>query len=375
MGGHGATGDSPAFWVRCTCWRPSASWLCANAQGRRLLLAAAVFGSTYFLNIGARFLIPAVPFLALAMAMVFVRWKPLAVAMVLLHAIVSWPAVTSFYCDGGSWRLHGIPIRAALRLEPEDRYLAAHLGNYNLARLIERTVPPGGNVLSFSQVAEAYTARDILVVFQSAENKMLGDILWTPLVAAYTPDRMLEFRFPPESLRGIRLVQTAAAPVGEWSITDLRIPGSSRATRMAHACRTESVGASPGLRQPAGDTLAHLAADRARTSLSQVDFGKPETIDKVRVQCTRDQSGIRLKLEGQDASRHWKALSEAPQESAIAPIPDLRKMAGEELKARGVGYVLVFGADYGSEDFRLRQQDWGIVQVGALGADRLYEVR
>ena len=168
-------------------------------EGRHILLAAAVFGSTYFLNVGARFLIPAAPFLALAMALVFVRWKPVAPALALLHAIISWPALTSLYCDGGSWRLHEIPIRAALRLEPEERYLAAHVANYKMARLIERTVPRGGRILSFSQVAEAYTARDILVVFQSAENKILGDILWTPLVAPYMPDRMLEFSFPPQT--------------------------------------------------------------------------------------------------------------------------------------------------------------------------------
>src|SRR5205807_8545261 len=134
-------------------------------QGRRLLLAGAVFGSTYFLNVGARFLIPAAPFVALAMAIAFVRWKRIAVAVALLHVIISWPALTALYCDGGSWRLHEIPIRAAFRLEPEEHYLAAHVPNYNWARLIERTVPPGGRVLSFSQVAEAYTARDILVVF------------------------------------------------------------------------------------------------------------------------------------------------------------------------------------------------------------------
>jgi hypothetical protein len=38
-------------------------------EGRQVLMAAAVFGSTYFMNYGARFLMPAAVFLALAMAM------------------------------------------------------------------------------------------------------------------------------------------------------------------------------------------------------------------------------------------------------------------------------------------------------------------
>jgi hypothetical protein len=38
-------------------------------EGRHLLLAALVFGANYFSNIGTRFLIPVLPFAALAMAL------------------------------------------------------------------------------------------------------------------------------------------------------------------------------------------------------------------------------------------------------------------------------------------------------------------
>jgi hypothetical protein len=106
----------------------------------------------------------------------------------------------------------------------------------------------------------------------------------------------------------------------------------------------------------------------------KVNFDKPEPIDTVALQCTRDEAGIRLKLEAEDASGNWNMLSDTPRDTEIAPIPDLRRMAGEELKARGAGYLLVFGADYGSDDFRLRQREWGMVQVGELGADRLYKI-
>ena len=45
-------------------WRP----------GRHLLLAAAVFGVTYFGNISTRFLLPALPFIALAMCLVLAEF-------------------------------------------------------------------------------------------------------------------------------------------------------------------------------------------------------------------------------------------------------------------------------------------------------------
>ena len=148
----------------------------------------------------------------------------------------------------------------------------------------------------------------------------------------------------------------------------------SRARRMAHRCQAQSVGSFIGPRQPACDALAYLAADRARSVRAGWLRDARARQARLTLQCTRDQSGIRLKLEGEDAAGHWKTLSDTPQESVIAPIPDLRRMAGEELKTRGVDYLLVFGSDFGADDFRLRQQEWGIVQVGELGADRLYKV-
>jgi 4-amino-4-deoxy-L-arabinose transferase-like glycosyltransferase len=338
--------------------------------GRRLLLAAAVFGSTYFFNVGARFLMPAVVFLALAMAMVFARRPFLALSMVLLHAVVSWPSVASLYCESGAWRLHEIPVRAALRLDVEDRYLAAHLPNYNMARLIERVVPPSGKVLSFSGVAEAYTARDILVVYQSAENKVLGEILWTPLVPSYMPNRMLVFDIPRDRLRSIKVVQTGSG-TGDWSITDLRVIPPVPVAR---------VHAAPN---PWETPLAldGKAVTRWRTWLPlmpgqffEMDFGNAQPVERVTVQCTRDQPAINLVLEAEDASGRWKTLAATEHEREIAPIPDLRRRSAEELKRRGVTHLLVFGSDYGSEDFRLRAAEWGIRQAGELGNDRLYEI-
>jgi 4-amino-4-deoxy-L-arabinose transferase-like glycosyltransferase len=340
-------------------------------EGRQLLLAALVFAGPYLMNFGTRFLMPAAVFVALAMAMVLVRWKAVAVAIVLLHAVASWPTVTPLYCNGGSWRLHEIPVRAALRLEPEDHYLSVHLINYNLARLIERTVPPGGKVLSFSQIAEAYTAREILVVYQSAANKLLGEILWTPLVAQYMPNRVLQFDLPREPLRAIRVVQTTASATEQWSITELRV---------VPAAPIRQTGAQPN---PWELPLAFdgKAVTRWRTWLPlepgqfvQADFAQAQPIERIELQCTRDQPAMRLRLEGEDASGRWKMLSAVASEREIEPIPDLRRMAAAELKARGVDYVMVFGSDLGADDFRLRAGEWGIRQVGELGNDRLYKI-
>ena len=106
----------------------------------------------------------------------------------------------------------------------------------------------------------------------------------------------------------------------------------------------------------------------------QIDFGQPRPVERIELQCTRDQASVRLELQGEDASGRWKTLPAVAREREIAPIPDLRRMAAAELKSRGVDYLLVFGSDYGSEDFKLHGQEWGIRQEGELGNDRLYRI-
>ena len=106
----------------------------------------------------------------------------------------------------------------------------------------------------------------------------------------------------------------------------------------------------------------------------EVDFDEPQTVENVTLQCTRDQPSIRLEVHGENAAGQWRTLSAAPREREIAPIVNLRRMAAEELKARGVDYLLVFVSDLGAEDFKLRAQEWGIRQVGELGDDRLYRI-
>ena len=89
--------------------------------GRQLWLAALVFGANYFSNIGARFLIPPLPFVALAMAMALTTLPGMALAVVVLHAVLCWPAVVGKLVPAGSWRLTLTPWRDAFHLrDPGD---------------------------------------------------------------------------------------------------------------------------------------------------------------------------------------------------------------------------------------------------------------
>ena len=152
-----------------------------NARGRRLLIAGALWAAPWFANIGTRFLIPALPFAALAMAMTLERWKPALATVVAIQAIASWPAVLKLYCAPYNWRLDGFPVRAALRIEPERAFLERNFAPwFQIADLIQRQTPPGSVVYTAQPIPEAYTDRTIWLDYAAAKPNEVRDILRTP---------------------------------------------------------------------------------------------------------------------------------------------------------------------------------------------------
>jgi hypothetical protein len=148
-----------------------------HPHGRRLLLAGAVFAIPAWFNTEVRFLIPAVPFVAMAVGLALRNsWGVLPVLAV-FHAAISWPSVISVYSDPNAWRLRGLPVRAALRLEPESAYIAAHIGDYALKPAIEQAVPPDERIFSFAGRPAAYIDRDIIVGYESSLGEQVSQLL------------------------------------------------------------------------------------------------------------------------------------------------------------------------------------------------------
>jgi hypothetical protein len=140
-----------------------------NAHGRRLLAAGAVYSIPAFLNIEVRFLIPALPFFALALGLAMQNSRGMLPAVALFQALACWPQVMTTYSDPNAWRIRGIPLRAALRLEPESQFIASHVGDYALKDAIALAVPPGERIFSFAGRAQAYIERDIVVGYESSQ--------------------------------------------------------------------------------------------------------------------------------------------------------------------------------------------------------------
>jgi len=107
----------------------------------------------------------------------------------------------------------------------------------------------------------------------------------------------------------------------------------------------------------------------------EIDFGKDEVVDTVRLECSRDQDKSRVKLEGQTTSGRWKLLAAAPEYVDLpSPLLGLRRAAAEEFKARGVRYILAWDSDYAATDLRTRTATWGITMLAERGGARLYRI-
>lgn len=336
--------------------------------GRQLWLAAVVFALPYYANIGTRFLIPAAPFISLALALTFANAGGLLLMLTLAHAISCWPSVEKRYCFYSAWRLNNIPYKAALRIEPEAVFLSKRAPQYDESKMIDRLVPPGERIFAFTQMADSYTSHEILTGYQAAFNETLQDILWTPIFNSFQPTRILTFRFSPRQLRAVRVVQTERARDVQWSVSELRVlDGASELPRL------------PGwrLRAHPNPWDVQMAFDNSPVTrwrswqlaepgmFLQVDFGHPQKLDAVVVECSDEGYQTKIKLEGLDPQGKWAGILDQPVETGRPTRVNLRRAASEELKARGIHYIMVEKNDFRAEDFQVYAGLWGMKCIGA----------
>jgi hypothetical protein len=355
--------------------------------GRRVCLGAALFALPWFSNIGTRFLIPALVFISLAMALaIWEQPKPVAAAvsaiLVAAHAVACWPPVTGRWNRHPVWRLGDAPWRAALRLEPENEYVSRAVPAYNAARMIDRLVPPGGRVFSPEAIPDAYTSREVIVSYQSALGEILMDDLLTPVLRDFGPVWTFRFEWNPQDLKGVRFIQTASHESEKWSIHEVLLFSGEDYLVPRPSWR---------LRADPNPWDAALAMDGSPTTRwrswrplypgmrFQVDFPEPMRLSAVELRCSPDQPHIALRVEGEDAAGRWSPLpAKMKRFEREAPIDQMKKLAGIELRSRGVSYLLTDLAGGGmnliAPHIGRNPQAWGFREIGAYGSMRLYRI-
>jgi hypothetical protein len=334
--------------------------------------------ATYLGNVGTRFLIPSLPFFALAMAMALGNtWLP--AVLVVIQAATSWPAIIPLYANQYVWRIEGFPYKAALRITPEDEYLRRSNAAYAQTRMVEENVPRGERVLSANSISASYTSREILVSFQGAFNAMLMDGLSMGWLEQLQPTREFVFRFPGRTMQRIRVLQTATGHgLEQWNVHELRFLDLSAELLRRPEWRLRAF-PNPWEVQLAFDnspvTRWRSAETGAPGMYIDVDFGHAEQVDEVRMETSKDyQWPMRLQLETLEAQTRWTKVAENPEERPIQVPGSMRRAATNEMRMRGVNYLLVQDGDSGADDYRDDPEAWGLMVVAKVPGATLYRV-
>jgi hypothetical protein len=339
-----------------------------SRAGRHVLLAAVFFLIPYPQNIGARFLIPALPFLALAVPLVILSPASLAL-LVAAAAILGWPAIIEKYqSPAAGWHIAQMQWPAALRIVPQDVFLRNHSAAWVGAQTLDYFVPKGKRVWSSTPVGESYCSTNVMIGYQSAEGELIEDILTTAVFDNQAPTLNLRFTFPKRRMRHLRISQTASSPDDIWSIGEVRIFNGPDQIPRTPAWK---INASPfpwdiGLAFDGNPVTRWKSWESIHPGMHvDVDFGAPIDLDRVELHSSHDQGKIEVQL---DVPAMLGKLEDPPP-------GDLRKLAAQTIKARGIDYLFIDNPYRIAADIRQDPARWGMEFIADRASNRLYRIR
>jgi 4-amino-4-deoxy-L-arabinose transferase-like glycosyltransferase len=347
-------------------------------EGRLLLAAGVVYLLPYPGNIGTRFLIPPLPFWALALALAFDRFPRALVVVTLAHCISAWPSVLNYYCKPYAWRFDAFEWRAALRWESEHDFLVRKCFPYQVARLVQEGTPAGARIISPGQVAEAYTNRDVLVVYQSAEGQRLGTQLYAPVIRDWVASRRHLFRFPRISTAGVRVVQLNSHDRDEWYVSELHVysGGAELERRPQWRLRADPMPWEVGEAFDNSIMTGWRSWRPIRPGMTiEVRFPSAVGIDQVAIDSPGVEYSSAMALEILNGNGQWMRLDSKPTPYLLGHPLDLRRAATEVLASNGITHVLLHEGDHMAPDVEQRAQDWSLTKIGERAGFRLYSIR
>jgi hypothetical protein len=347
-------------------------WRC----GRQVLLAAAIFLVPYFGNIGARFLIPALPFLSLALALGVQQFRGVLPMVLAAHLFYSWPAVVPAYSAQYAWRLEPTRWDAALRRTPEHEYLDSRLDEFPIVQIMDAVVQPGERIFSPSLGGRAYHRQDVVIGYESAFGNRIQDMLYRAISDDLHTTHRFTFALPATPIRRIRVVQTqrldAPAQIGEIRVyrDGLEIPRAPEWRLRASD--------NPWEVQAAFDNspLTVWMPGRATEPgiFIQIDFGAAIVADRMTINVPRVQNWLAMRIETDSGDGRWSAVEVAPLVDETGWPPRARSLVAQEMKDAGIRWIAVRDVDLLAGDLFERAERWGIREVAYARGIRLWRI-
>ncbi len=344
--------------------------------GRRAWLAALVLSLSYPSNIGTRFLIAVVPFIALAFGLLFERWR-MGTAVVAFQLLAAWPGAGEAYAHPFAWRLDKFRWAQAWRIESEDNFLSRMMPAYRMSKMVELTVPPDGRVFTYNGVAEAYTSREVDVAYQAGRNNAVGEILAAGIATDLPAVRASVFRFAPVQAKRVRLVQTATTPQ-IWSVSEMRVLSPAGREYPREQWWRLRASPNPWDVQWAFDNCPVTRWKAWEASKPgeylEVDFVRPVELGGIRAEMSADQPNTAMRVEIDAGDGRWTPVSAEPEVEALEIPPNVRRIVTDDMKRLGYTHLVVEKSEFLAPDIYRNESAWGVTRIGDTGDARLYKL-
>jgi hypothetical protein len=346
-----------------------------RSAGRWAWLAGGLLAIPWFINVGTRFLMPSLPFFALAFVLALPR--PAAWAALVFHAVICWPDVIAHYQRPQLWRLGGFPWKAALRLQPDRTYLHSALTDFPVAEMLNRATKTNGRILALTALSDAYINREIIQYWQSATGVRLREELLEVIAADGFPVYDWTARWKEQRLRGLRFRTLAEEPF-EWEIHEVCVLMGDDCLRVDPQWH---VTAWPNLFE-AVFAFDGNQASRWRTweatspgMYLELEFGTPTMASGVSL--ATHWPLAQAEIFGKTVDGRWTLLSNKIK-AEPRPKENLRRETMRSLRRAGIDYILTpaEGEAHGNliigKDLAAHAKEYGIVEIDRYQALRLY---
>jgi hypothetical protein len=360
-------------------------------QGRLLVLAAMSTMISFPNARSPRYLIPALPMLAMAMMFVLsrIRWPQSSFvrqrifssmvlgAVVIADLAICWPPTLDRRFRNPGWHVERIPWAVVFRKVPEYAWLSTHSEEYVITRKIDAAVPKGQSVFSLgSPGAPAYGERRIVNVFQSAPGETLGDALYSTWNSATAGWRRRTYHFPEVNAAELRFVQRGRSREGQWSISEVHLRCHDKEVLLG---KTAHPYAWPnpwdaGLAFDGSEVTRWRTWEPMKPGMRLgVRFNAPVRLDELAVNDFPDEWDSRATLRVLNERGQW--IEEPPPVWEILAPVDRRKEATQFLVRAGFHYILLSRRAWNSAAFIDRAAGWGLVPVASTANLELFRIQ
>jgi hypothetical protein len=353
---------------------PLALFALTSPLGRRLLFAGLFFLLPYFGNIGTRFLIPAMPFLALALCMVLESWRACLLPVVVLQFLVSWPGITKIYAplamglDVPHWD-------ESLREVSEEWTLRHRLPGFAMAEYIDTHLPLSARLLEFGGLPGSYMRQQVDDFYEGAQNQKASHLLWMGAYPETRPTERHTFQFSVHQLQCVRIEQTANDKREVWQVAEIRFFLNGQEV-VADSKWKLSSKPNPGDVRLVFDgnpaTMWQSWEGLRRGMYLEARFQKPISIDRVEVDSPADQDNVRMIVRGEAAGKGTMTLADESATEHVASPPDFRKKATSALRHMGYTHVVLRSNQFCYPQVHSDPRGWGMTLVAERGEYALF---